>query len=247
MLLNNLISLITFFTIIPSTKKTNYDISYIAKNMYLCPLIGIMIGFILSLLSYIIFDYVDGIFFGVIISICIVLITGLHHLDALGDMADGLMVNGDKEMKRRVMSDPRLGTAGTVTIIFYIIILILLFSSIDNIFYLLSAIMVAEVFAKYSMTLQCYLGRSAWDGMNVPFIKAMNSKKIIISSLIMIITFYFFGSSLVHNMISMMIGLAVTLIILAISNKHFGGISGDTIGSSNELTRLSILFVYVFL
>ena len=43
-----------------------YD--YIAKNMYLCPLIGIIIGFILSLLSYFIFDYVDGIFFGVIIS-----------------------------------------------------------------------------------------------------------------------------------------------------------------------------------
>ena len=215
--------------------------------MYLCPIIGLIIGLILSFISYIIFDYVDSIFFGVIISICIIIITGLHHIDALGDMADGLMVTGNKEARRKVMSDPRLGTAGITTLIFYIILLIVSLSSIDDKFYLLSAIIVAEVFAKYSMILQCYLGRSAWDGMNVPFIEAMNSKKIIISSIMIIIIFYFFGASLAHNMISTMVGLTVTMILLAISNKYFGGVSGDTIGSSNELARLSILFVYVFL
>ena len=39
----------------------------------------------------------------------------------------------------------------------------------------------------------------------------------------------------------------VTLIILLISNRSFGGITGDVLGSTNELTRLSSLMVFVSL
>jgi adenosylcobinamide-GDP ribazoletransferase len=37
----------------------------------------------------------------------------------------------------------------------------------------------------------------------------------------------------------------VTLFILALSTRSFGGITGDVIGSTNELTRLASLMVFV--
>jgi len=39
----------------------------------------------------------------------------------------------------------------------------------------------------------------------------------------------------------------VTLIILVISNRSFGGVTGDILGSTNELTRLASLMVFVSL
>jgi cobalamin-5''-phosphate synthase (EC 2.7.8.26) len=37
----------------------------------------------------------------------------------------------------------------------------------------------------------------------------------------------------------------VTLFILVLSNRSFGGVTGDVIGSTNELTRLASLMVFV--
>ena len=64
------------------------------------------------------------------------------------------------------MTDPRNGTAGTVIIIIYIVGVIILVSHINNKFELFSLIIIAETLSKYSMVLQCYIGKSAWEGIN---------------------------------------------------------------------------------
>jgi len=239
---NKISSALSFLTIIPTK---NYDIIYIAQNMYLFPLTGLIIGLAIGGLSFFLFSFVEGFLLGFLITATIVGITGLHHSDALSDLADGLMAKGSIEAKHKVMSDPRNGTAGTVVLIFYIIGMIILVSYIDEKTKLLSVIIIAEVLSKYSMVLQCYLGKSAWKGMNTIFIKEMkNNKKFLVSNVILIASITTFGFNFYYTIASVITMVSVSITLLLIANRSFGGISGDTIGAANEISRFFIYLIH---
>jgi adenosylcobinamide-GDP ribazoletransferase len=239
---NKISSALSFLTIIPNK---SYDIIYIAQNMYLFPLTGLIIGLAVGGLSFFLFSFVEGFLLGFLITATIVGITGLHHSDALSDLADGLMAKGSIEAKHKVMSDPRNGTAGTVVLIFYIIGMIILVSYIDEKTKLLSVIIIAEVLSKYSMVLQCYLGKSAWKGMNTIFIKEMkNNKKFLVSNVILIASITTFGFNFYYTIASVITMVSVSITLLLIANRSFGGISGDTIGAANEISRFFIYLIH---
>jgi adenosylcobinamide-GDP ribazoletransferase len=108
---------------------------------------------------------------------------------------------------------------------------------------LLTSIISAEVIAKYIMVIQAHKGISAWSGFSSPFTVAMKDRrKMIIASIISILAILFFGSGY-FGIIALIISLAVAAIIQFVSNESFGGISGDVMGASNEITRLSSLVV----
>lgn len=245
MAFDRIFSVLSFLTIIP-TRGKKYELEFVAKNMYLFPIAGLIIGFIVGFISFVIYDYVHGILLGFIITTMLIGFTGLHHTDALSDLADGLMVRGSKEDKHRVMADPRNGTAGNVAIVFYIIGTIILFSYLDHKLQLFSVIVIAEVLSKYSMVLQCYLGKSAWEGLNTIFVTQMkNKKKMIISTILVALLLIIFGYDIYQISIAIITMLFVTFVLLFISQRTLGGVSGDTIGATNELSRFLIYFMYV--
>ena len=242
MVYNNIFSAFSFLTIIPS--KT-YDLRYVAQNMYLFPLVGLIIGIAIGVLSFLLFSYLQNFMLGFIITATIIGITGLHHSDALSDLADGLMAKGSSEIKHKVMSDPQIGTAGAVVLIFYIIGMVIFVSNIEEKIKLVSVIIIAEVLSKYSMVLQCYIGKSAWIGMNSIFIKEMkNKKKFIVSNLILITSIILFGFNFYYEIASLLTILVISVVISLIANRSFGGISGDVIGATNEISRFFIYLIY---
>ena len=245
MAFDNIFSVLSFLTIMPVTKRKGYDISYIAKNMYLFPIAGFLIGISVGSFAFILYDHLQDLMLGMMVTIALIAFTGLHHTDALADLADGLMVRGSKDIKHKVMTDPRNGTAGTVIIIIYIIGVIVLVSQINNKFELFSLIIIAETLSKYSMVLQCYIGKSAWEGINTIFITEMkNRKKFIISTILLVVILIIFGLGVYQIALSLAGMLLVTSLLLLISHRSLGGISGDVIGACNELSRFFIYFIY---
>ena len=235
-------SVFSFLTIIPTS---NSDLNSIAKNMYLFPLVGIVIGLVIGTLGFGLSLYLEPLIVSLVVVASLAIITGIHHTDGLADFADGLMTKGTKEKKRKAMKDLSVGSAGIFSIVLYAIgvIIALSFSSGMELF---KIILLSEVMAKFSMVLMAGLGNSASIGSNSPFMDSMKDKKrLLIAGIITIIPLIVIGE--MNGLIVFASGIIVTMFLVGLSTKSFGGITGDVMGASNELTRLSSLLIFVSL
>ena len=235
-------SVFSFLTIIPTS---NSDLNSIAKNMYLFPIVGIVIGLVIGSLGYGLSLYLEPLIVSLVVVASLAVITGIHHTDGLADFADGLMTKGTKEKKRKAMKDLSVGSAGIFSIVLYAIgmIIALSFSSGMELF---KIILLSEIMAKFSMVLMAGLGNSASIGSNSPFMDSMKDKKrLLIAGIITIIPLIVIGE--MNGLIVFASGIVVTMFLVGLSTKSFGGITGDVMGASNELTRLSSLLIFVSL
>ena len=235
-------SVFSFLTIIPTS---NSDLNSIAKNMFLFPIVGIVIGLIIGSLGYGLSLYLEPLIVSLVVVASLAVITGIHHTDGLADFADGLMTKGTKEKKRKAMKDLSVGSAGIFSIVMYAIgmIIALSFSSGMDLF---KIILLSEIMAKFSMVLMAGLGNSASIGSNSPFIDSMKDKKrLLIAGIITIVPLIVIGE--MNGLIVFASGIILTMFLVGLSTKSFGGITGDVMGASNELTRLSSLLIFISL
>lgn len=232
-------SVFSFLTIIPTG---NSDLQTVAGHMYLFPIIGIAIGLMIGSTAYGLSLFLEPLIVGLLITAALVLITGIHHTDGLSDFADGLMVRGTKQKKLEVMRDPSVGSAGIVAIVLYVAGTVIALSTIKG-FEIFVAILAAEIIAKFSMVLLTSFGPSAWEGSNSPFVDSMkNRKKLVIATVITIGAIAVLQNNI--GFLALGVGIILTLIILVVSRRSFGGISGDIMGATNEITRVASFLVF---
>ena len=235
-------SVFSFLTIIPTS---NSDLNSIAKNMYLFPIVGIVIGLVIGSLGYGLSLYLEPLVVSLVVVASLAVITGIHHTDGLADFADGLMTKGTKEKKRKAMKDLSVGSAGIFSIVLYAIGVIIALS-LSSGMELFKIILLSEIMAKFSMVLMAGLGNSASIGSNSPFMDSMKDKKrLLIAGIITIIPLIVIGE--MNGLIVFASGIILTMFLVGLSTKSFGGITGDVMGASNELTRLSSLLIFVSL
>jgi len=233
-------SLFSFLTIIPTS---NSNLETVAKYMYLFPIVGIAIGLLVGSIGFGISFFLDPLIVSLLIVSSLTLITGIHHTDGLADFADGLMTKGSKEKKLAAMKDLATGSAGIVAIVLYLVGLIIALS-LSTGFQLFLAIFLSEIVAKFSMVLMASMGKSASLGSNSPFVELMkNRKKLAVAAIITLIPLIVLGGT--TGLIIFAIGTTLTLFLVAMATRSFGGITGDVLGSANELTRLASLLVFV--
>jgi len=243
LVIKSIIEIISFLTIIPVHKfSKSSNLEGISKNMHLFPIIGLIIGVLSIPIAIISYYFFNNLISGFLITSFLIIITGIHHTDALADFSDGLMVKGNKEKKYRVIHDPMIGSAGTVAIISYFIGMVVTISSFTGIEKLITSIVISEIIAKYAIVLQAFFSESAWEGYSSLFTKNMKSRrKMIISTTITAILIILIGQSFQLLIQVFIIGIICCFLIIYTSKKNFGGVSGDVMGATNELVRLCCL------
>ena len=96
------------------------------------------------------------------------------------------------------------------------------------------------------MVLQANRGSSAWQGLSSPFTQSMKDKKKLgVATALTIIPIVLIGG--MTGVIVIITGVGLSILLLTVANRSFGGVSGDVFGATNELVRLSSLLIFASL
>lgn len=244
-LLDGFLGAIGFLTTLPAGKSDR--LVHLQKQTYLFPVAGILaglfIGIVASLLMIAIPDQPGVI--AVLVIASIYAVTGFNHLDGLSDFGDGITAHGSREKKINALKDIALGTGGAAFIVLYFMMVFVIIQALaamnTNSFSLGFSLMVAEVSSKHSMISSAWLGRPIHQGMGSMIADNTHSRQFFYSLVIAaLFSTVVLGTAGMAALVAAMIG---SILVVLSSNRHFGGINGDCIGTSNEIGRLMALIV----
>ena len=231
------------------------------KRTYLHILVGAVLGLLMGAFSFLAMMVLPQQISAILIVVFVYYLTGLNHIDGLADFGDGLTAHGSVEKKIRALKDVALGIGGvgfcTMGILaFYSSIvslqseaLIFADSSIKAAAtVLLSSMLIAEVSAMQCMLTIAAFGKSIHEGLGSILVQNTTIPKylvgllgsVVICSLALVPFGLWYG-----GLVALIAAIVSAFIILNISNRHFGGMNGDVIGTSNEVGRTIALIIIV--
>ncbi len=233
-------SVFSFLTILPAGTAS---LETVARHMYLFPLVGVALGLLVGGMGFGLSMFLDPLVVGLLVVASIAVATGLHHADGLADFADGMMAKGPREKKLAAMKDASTGSAGTVAIVLYMIGLVIALSASSG-YDLFLAILLGEIMAKFSMVLLAGISRPASRGSSSPFVELMkNRKKLVLAGAMALVPAVALGGA--AGMAAFGACMIVTMLLAGLAARSFGGITGDVLGTANEVTRLASVMVFV--
>ena len=240
-MLKEIKNLIGFLTIIPVGMDPDC-LTDSASYMYLFPLAGALIGLLAGLFAWLLLKILPSLVVGILILGVILLLTGLHHTDGLLDFGDGMMYQGPPKKKIEIMHDQRTGAGGLALGLVTILATASCIAELNH-DSIIQSLIVSEVSAKLVMVIMAWVGRSAHKGTSTYFVDAMHGQYR--SLRLVVALFITFGIAVcllrIAGFVAVIAGLAVALVLIGVSNRHFDGVTGDVFGAGNELARLASL------
>jgi adenosylcobinamide-GDP ribazoletransferase len=233
-----LLSLMQFTTVLPLGKPV--DLAYFARHSYLYPVAGYVIG---TLVAVPVFFIANPLIAAGLSVALLILVTGAHHFDGLIDLGDGLMAHGDREKRVRALTDRYVGAGGVAA---GLAVTLLLFCGLASVPTLVSALIIGEVCAKFSMAFLTAYGRPFREGIH-SYLHQHSKPFFPVLAAVLCIPLVFLPVSMEKILGAFAMMIICPVILLLASWRLFGGVNGDIAGASNEITRAcAVLAVALF-
>lgn len=242
-MLKALKNLLAFLTVLPVRMDMDCLVDS-ARFMFVFPIVGAFLGLLAGVFGWAISMFLPALVVGGLVLGVLLLLTGLHHADGLLDFGDALMCHGTTERKIEVMHDQLTGAGAIGLALAVYLVSGFAFASLGAGLIIIQVLVVVELCAKLAMVIGCWAGNPVHKGMNSPFMDVMHGK---------------FGSARLVAAIAISLAVAVPLlwtvgwfvgfvvvlaavlaggVMVAVAHRHFGGVTGDVLGATNEIVRM---------
>jgi adenosylcobinamide-GDP ribazoletransferase len=233
-----------FFTRIPVPDHPNYNDRAMNSTSYYFPIVGLLVGAI-NLLVFWLSVQLFSVPIAVVLSLGVnLLLTGGFHEDGWADTFDGLGGAFDRSKKLAIMTDSRLGTYGSLALMFLFATKVLA----------LSQLLAANVL----LVLPVAHGLSRWITMMTmvfcdyvrvepnkakPVAQKISLVKWLVSGFVLIPVLLFVPLPLLGMLF--IVSSLVCLIWIRILKRQLGGYTGDTLGAIQQSVELAIYLSWV--
>lgn len=232
-----LLAAIGFLTRLPVPSRAYDDARAKAGSLAWYPLVGLLIGGLLSGLAWLLRDTPSMLSAGMLVAAWVVL-TGALHLDGLADSADAWVGGlGDREKTLAIMKDPRCGPAGVVALVLVLLLKFAALASFGSIPW--AALLLAPWLARASLTvlfLTTPYVRS--EGLGTALMDA--PRQACIAAILLSAA----GSCLLfgwRGLLALAFAASVFGLWRQACLNRLGGFTGDTAGALAEIVELAIL------
>jgi adenosylcobinamide-GDP ribazoletransferase len=233
---------LAFLTTLPAPAAP-YDPARFARAGRWYPLVGLLIGGLLLAVHWL-----AGLLFPPLLTAALVVtvwvaITGGLHLDGLADCCDGLLAPVDRDRRLAIMRDPR---AGAFAVVGVALLLILKVAAVAALATPVSALLLAPVWARWTLLLAARQPSAREGGMGASFAKGLTPGALGMAFALALapsLALLLLGDWRAPIAILAAHGAALAAILLA--RARLGGVTGDVFGLVVEVSELAVLLVYV--
>ena len=262
--MNNFLWALKFLTIIPIDRDDRIKPKDFGWVVFWFPVVGFCIGIFLSIAYLSLYFFFPNLIADALIILIYIAITGALHLDGLADTCDGIWGGWDKEKRLKIMKDSRIGVFGAIGLICMLglkYIGLLSIGEINAIKYspFSDSVKCVSCFASPVLVTKCtvlilmpVVGRWAQvcaagltkyarseSGTGSFILEGTTLKHIIYTSIIPLFLIWLFYN--LSGFIIFAIIIIFTLIWIWYIKKKIGGMTGDTLGATNEIAELLYL------
>lgn len=268
--MNNFLWALKFLTILPIDRGDSIKIDKSGSVVCWFPIVGFCIGLFLAAVYFPVSFFFPPLVADVLVIIVYIVITGALHLDGFADTCDGIWGGWNKEKRLEIMRDSRIGGFGAVGLICLLGLKYACFHSMGEFsqinpasfgtgakdtFCFISPVLINKCVALLVMPVMgrwaqvCAAGLSEYarkePGTGSFILEMTTIKHVIYASVFPVYLLWYF-----YNLGGFVIGATIiifTLIWIWYIKKKIGGMTGDTLGATNEAAELLFLLSLLFL
>ncbi|WPC41417.1 adenosylcobinamide-GDP ribazoletransferase [Clostridium sp. JS66] len=242
---NSFLLVIQFFTRIPVNINLPCEMEDFKRGSTFLPIVGLIIG-IIQWAVYEAFIKILPVDVVVVIVILIgVIITGGFHIDGLGDTFDGFFAFKGEERIIEIMKDSRIGTYACIATIMNFLFRYSLLTYIAPRYSM--AIIVVPAISRFCTVFISYIGNTAKNTGTGNFLISNVGKTQLFISFIMTLAVLLLMIHWKYTVILMISGIIFTFVFNLFCKSKIGGLTGDTLGASNELNEILALIIITIL
>lgn len=237
------ITAIRFLTIIPLPGRITHDKYDLGKSLPYFPLVGLICGGILLLLHYFFSIFLPLSISYILLIICLVILTGAHHIDGFMDTFDGIVAAKTRERRLEIMQDSKVGAFGiSAVVLLFLLKYVALVANPTTI----PTLLLMPMLSRWMMVSSIFTCTSAKNtGMGFAFKQGANWCRFIIAT---IITVAISASIFNWRGIILMAGLwSISSLIILFFRSRFGGLTGDNYGAINEISEILVVLLIIII